>query len=249
MVTRTETELRVTDSRSGIEVMRRVFQPGFDASAFLANFTRTELILGDGIASISFLDDQQLVEAFRMSRAIGKKAWLVQAAILCEAQRRSVYGEGMLVGIARQFEIGIRQAEKYALVWRTFFENDATPEDSEERMNSVNVDAIFLEEPSWYVVAATESPAPHKWLAYAQDRKAEDPRYSIGDFRSDIQSVHTPSKEGLFPAGGADDRRGRWLRCPWVEPFCTRNGRPIPVEECGCEEDGDLVEAIVGRGG
>jgi hypothetical protein len=177
---------------------------------------------------------------------------MVQGAVLHEAQRRSVYGERMLVGIARQFEIGIRQAEKYALVWRTFFERDATrdatQEDSEEIGNSVNVDAIFLEEPSWYVVAATESPAPHKWLAYAQDRKAENPRYSISDFRSDIHSVHPPSKEDLLPGGDAGDKRSRWLRCPWVEPFCTRNGTPIPVEECGCDEEGNLVEAMVGRG-
>jgi HNH endonuclease len=243
VITRSETELRVTDKRTGTEVMRRLYRQGFDASAFLVGFTRVESILGDGIGSVAFLDDEQLVEAFRISRTVGKKAWLVQGAVLHEAQRRSVYGERMLVGIARRFEIGIRQAEKYALVWRTFFESDASPEDSEARGNSVNVDAIFLEEPSWYVVAATESPAPHKWLAYAQDRKAENPRYSIGDFRSDIHSVHPPSKEDLLPASDADDRRSRWLRCPWVEPFCTRNGRPIPVEECGCEENGDLVEA------
>lgn len=247
VVIRSDTELRVTDKRTGTEVMRRLCRQGFDAGAFLAGFSRVELILGDGIGSVAFLDDEQLIEAFRISRTVGKKAWLIQAAILYEAQRRSVYGERMLVGIARQFEIGIRQAEKYALVWRTFFERDATPEDSEERINSVNVDAIFLEEPSWYVVAATESPAPHKWLAYAQDRKAENPRYSIGDFRSDIHSVHPLGKEDLLPPDGAGDRRSRWLRCPWVEPFCTRNGRPIPVEECGCEEDGNLVETIAGR--
>ena len=181
-----------------------------------------------------------------MSRTVSKKAWLVQAAILYEAQRRSVYGEGMLLGIARQFEIGVRQAEKYALVWRTFFDRDETHEPSDRSRNNVNVDAIFLEEPSWYVVAATESPAPHKWLAYAQDRKAENPGYSISDFRSDIHSVHPPSNEDLVPAGEANDRRSRWWRCPWVQPFCTRDGRPIPVEECGCDRDVDPAEAVAG---
>jgi len=179
-----ETELRVTDARSGTEVMRRLYRQGFDASAFLSGFNEMESLLGEGIGSIAFLDDEQLVEAFRISRTVGKKAWLVQAAILYEAQRRSVYGEGRVVAIARQFEIGVRQAEKYALVWRTFFNRDEMPEALHgPSTNSVNVDAIFLEEPSWYVVAATESPEPHKWLAYAQDRKAENPRYSISDFR------------------------------------------------------------------
>src|SRR6266542_3523681 len=231
-----ETELKVTDKRTGTEVMRRLYQQGFDAGAFLADFSHIELILGDGFGSIAFLDDEQLVEALRISRTVGKKAWLVQAAILYEAQRQSIYGEGMLIGIARQFEIGVRQAEKYALVWRTFFDRDGTAESSPgPREDCVNVDAIFLEEPSWYIVAITESPAPHKWLAYAQDRKAENPRYSISDFRSDIQSVHPPSLENLVPAGDGDERRRRWWQCPWVQPFCTRDGRPIAVEECGCE--------------
>ena len=248
MVSLSETELKVTDRRTGTEVMRRLGRQGFDAGAFLSGFGQIEVVLGEGIGSIAFLDDEQLVEAFRISRTVGKKAWLVQAAILYEAQRRSVYGEGRVVAIARQFEIGVRQAEKYALVWRTFFNRDETPEALHgPSTNSVNVDAIFLEEPSWYVVAATESPEPHKWLAYAQDRKAENPRYSISDFRSDIQSVHPPSVETLVPAGDVDERRGRWWQCPWVEPFCTRDGRPIPVEECGCERDRDPVIALARR--
>src|SRR2546422_895760 len=219
VLTQSETELRVTDKRTGTEVMRRLYRQGFDSGAFLAGFNQIELVLGNGIESIVFLDDEQLVEAFRISRTVGKKAWLIQAAILYEAQRRSVYGEGMLVGIARQFEIGVRQAEKYALVWRTLFERDERREALEGRTNNVNVDAIFLEEPSWYVVAATESPAPHQWLAYAQDRKAENPRYSISDFRSDIQSVHPPSVQNLVPAGDVDERRGRWWRRPCVSPL------------------------------
>src|SRR5438552_428108 len=243
-----EAELRVTDKRTGTEVMRRLYRQGFDSGAFLAGFNQIELVLGNGIESIVFLDDEQLVEAFRISRTVGKKAWLIQAAILYEAQRRSVYGEGMLVGIARQFEIGVRQAEKYALVWRTFFDCNETPEASQgSSTNNVNVDAIFLEEPSWYVVAATESPAPHQWLAYAQDRKAENPRYSISDFRSDIESSHPPSVENLVPADDADERRRRWSQCPWVEPFCTRDGRPIPVEYCGCDRDREPAGAVVER--
>jgi hypothetical protein len=249
VVSLSETELKVTDKRTGTEVMRRLYRQGFDAGAFLAGFGQIELVLGDGIGSIAFLDDEQLVEAFRISRIVGKKAWLVQAAILYEAQRRSVYGEGMLVGIARQFEIGVRQAEKYALVWRTFFNRDETLEASPgSSVDNVNVDAIFLEEPSWYVVAATESPAPHQWLAYAQDRKAENPRYSISDFRSDIQSVQPASVENLVSAGDGDERRRRWSLCPWVEPFCTRDGTPIPVEECGCDREGDAAVATIGRG-
>src|SRR5207245_326790 len=144
VLTQSETELRVTDKRTGTEVMRRLYRQGFDAGAFLSGFSQTELVLGDGIGSIAFLDDEQLVEAFRISRTVGKKAWLIQAAILYEAQRRSVYGEGRVVAIARQFEIGVRQAEKYALVWRTFFNRDEMPEALHgPSTNSVNVHALF----------------------------------------------------------------------------------------------------------
>src|SRR5439155_8550277 len=67
----------------------------------------------------------------------GKRRGSWRLPFLYEAQRRSVYGEGMLVGIARQFEIGVRQAEKYALVWRTFFECGETAEHSEGATNGV----------------------------------------------------------------------------------------------------------------
>jgi HNH endonuclease len=231
---RSDNELRVTDARTGLQVMRRIHRVGFDAGDFLGVFNRIDLFLTDAVGLIAFLEDEELVEAFKASRSLGRRAWLLQAAILYEAQLRSVYGEGLLEGIARKFEIGVRQAEKYSLVWRVFFaEGEQAASEGSEQI--VNVDEFFLDEPSWYVVAATESPEPRRWLAYAQDRKAENPRYSISDFRLDIQSTYTRT------AAGPDiDRRRRWLQCPWVEPFCTRYGKPIPVEECGCEPAGEV---------
>ena len=47
---------------------------------------------------------------------------------------------------------------------------------------TVNIDAISLDEPSWYVIAATETREPEKWLAYSQNRKASDPRYSVAAY-------------------------------------------------------------------
>lgn len=63
------------------------------------------------------------------------------------------------MSIARRFEIGLRQAQKYALVWKVFFEQEDAGEEN------VNIDAILLDEPSWYVVAATETKEPESWLA------------------------------------------------------------------------------------
>jgi HNH endonuclease len=234
---RSDTELRVTDRRTGMEVMRRLYRVGFDAGDFLGVFTRLDLFLTDAVRLIAFLEDEELVEAFRASRSLGRKAWLLQAAILYEAQRRGVYGEGLLEGIARKFEIGVRQAEKYSLVWRVFFASQDEPESSKEADQIVNVDEFFLDEPSWYIVAATESPEPRRWLAYAQDRKAENPRYSISDFRLDIQSTRTFAGSIAEPNAASLQR---WWQCPWIEPFCTRYGRPIPVEECGCNQEGEV---------
>ena len=55
---------------------------------------------------------------------------------------RSIYGERSMEANARRFEIGLRQAEKHALVWKTFFAG----EDQEE---NVNVDVFSLQKPGW----------------------------------------------------------------------------------------------------
>ncbi len=132
----------------------------------------------------------------------------------------------------------MRQAEKYALVWKTFFQGASSIEAGDQhpvdQLKNVNIDAIVLDEPSWYVVAASESPGPETWLRYAQDRKLEDPRYSVAALRRDIRiarrleglsrtAMHSPSTEELSPER---------LRCPWVRPYCIRSGRPVPATAC-----------------
>jgi len=172
---RSDQELTVVDPETGELVMRRLFNRDFDASAFFHQLALSEDCLERLIHNVPFLTDEQLVEAFASAHSLGKRAWVIQAAILYEAQQRSVYGDHSLEAIARRFDISVRQAEKYALVWKLYFGD------------SVNVDAILLNEPSWYVVAASESSDPGFWLGHAQDRKAQDPRYSIADFREDIR--------------------------------------------------------------
>ena len=130
-----------------------------------------------------------------------------------------------------RFEIGLHQAEKYALVWKTFFAGG----DQEE---NGNVAVFSLQEPSWYVVAATETKEPEKWLAYAQDRKAQDPRYSVSALRRYIQETRiidgcfNGTKSAAEPAPILPLPTLGNRRCPWVKPFCARSGRPVPVEEC-----------------
>ena len=234
--------LRVVDGRSGDETMRRHCLQGFDPAAFLDLLNHLDASLDQAVHLVRYLDDDQLVAAFRCARSLGKRAWLLEAAILYEAQRRSVYGDRSVEGIARRFEISLRDAQKYALVWRLFFASDEADDHDGRGAQNVNVDVFSLEEPSWYVVAATESPKPQKWLAYAQDKKAENPRYSLSDFRREIQQAVGADirvLEERTPQPPESAARIPW-DCPWVKPYCTRSGRPSPAEQCRCEEQADI---------
>lgn len=229
---RSQEGIRVLDSRSGEEIMRRLYKPGLDIPSLFHLLNLAEDSLSRLLEAMPYISDDQLVEAFAYACSFGKRSWLVQAAILYEAQQRSTYGERTLEAIARRFEIGIRQAQKYALVWKVFFTRQSEGE-------SVNIDAIVLDEPSWYVVAATETKEAEKWLAYAQDRKMEDPRYSVVAFRRDIRWARLiqgigDAKEVQWPDAKLT-MPNSWT-CPWVKVLCTQSGKPIPFRECrDCE--------------
>lgn len=228
-----DNSLRVIDEHTGEQVMRRLHRPDFDAASLFQTLNMAEHSLSLLFQELPYLSDDQLVEAFGYSRSMGKRSWIIEAAILYEAQQRSSYNDHALEGIARRFEISLRHAQKYAFVWKVFFAPAL------EAGENVNVDAIFLDEPSWYVVAATESTDPHRWLAYAQDRKAQDPRYSVFAFRREIQLARTMEGTAdmvLARASSLDSISGMeaWRECPWVRLFCICSGRPVPVGE-GCD--------------
>ncbi len=230
---RSQEGIRVVDKNTGELVMRRLYNPDLDIPSLFQLLNLAEDSLSRLHQALPYLTDEQLVEAFAYACSFGKRSWLVQAAILYEAQQRSTYGERTLEAIARRFEIGLRQAQKYALVWKVFFAQGGQEE-------NVNIDVILLDEPSWYVVAATETTEPEKWLAYAQDRKQEDPRYSVASFRRDIQmasltqSVPSTQKDNQLQPVEFPVLENR--ACPWLELLCVRSGRPLPVNEChDCE--------------
>ena len=178
---RSESGIQVID-RNGEQVMRRHYNPQLDPSDLFQLLNLVEDAIARLQEAIPYLTDDQLVEAFAYASSLSKRSWLVQAVVLYEAQQRSIYGDRSLEAIARRFEISLRQAHKYALVWKVFFAREPGEE-------MVNVDEILLDQPSWYVVAASETKDPEQWLAYAQDRKAEDPRYSVSALRRDIQET------------------------------------------------------------
>ena len=241
----------VFDKHTGDQVMRRLYCPDVDPPSLFQILNVAEDSLSRLFEALPYLTDDQLKEAFTCACSFGKRSWLVQAAILYEAQQRSTYGDRTLEAIARGFDISQRQAQKYALVWKVFFAVDGGEE-------NVNIDVFSLDRPSWYVVAATETSDPEKWLAYAQDQKEEDPKYSVTAFRRDIlesRAPQAPSDPHDVPEPQASTIRLPILdhrTCPWVKLCCLRTGKAIPVQECcdcefryneKCETNPNLVEA------
>src|SRR2546428_7945106 len=95
VVSLSETELKVTDRRTGTEVMRRLGRQGFDAGAFLSGFGQIEAVRGEGLGSVAFLVDQQVGEAVRLRRAVGEYEWLGQGALRYGTEGRGAFVEGI----------------------------------------------------------------------------------------------------------------------------------------------------------
>ena len=102
----------VFDKHTGEQVMRRLYNPEMDAPSLFQILNVAEDSLGRFFEALPYLTDDQLKEAFTCACSIGKRSWLVQGAILYEAQQRSTYGDRTLETIARGFEISQRQAQK-----------------------------------------------------------------------------------------------------------------------------------------
>lgn len=123
------------------------------------------------------MGDDQLIATYQRAEELGKRAWLVQAHCLWEAQRRNGHGDKLdaIYGICRTFEISRSSAYELIQVWEKFGEE-------------ISERSEILPLPRSYYVEAAQAPDPQKALALAEDKKAEDPRYSVRDFKAEIQA-------------------------------------------------------------
>ncbi len=86
----------------------------------------------------------------------------------------------------------------------------------------------------------TETKEPEERLAYAQDWKVADSRYSVATFRRDIvlsrfHEAVISAKEMQEPEVELPDMRRSWA-CPWVRLYCTQSGLTVPFRQCtGCD--------------
>lgn len=128
-------------------------------------------------ATIPSMDEEQLVATYQRASELGKRAWLVQAHCLWEArERRGSYHDGAIAALASQFGITKGYAHQLCGAW------EAVP--SSKRLDDGGDLPLSK---SFYTVAG-QTDEPQRWAAHAEDRKAENPSYSVRDLRAEIQS-------------------------------------------------------------
>ena len=219
---RDERQLTVTAVPTGEVLVRRLYDSSFDASAYFHRLNLVELEVDSMLPGIPYLTDDQLVELYEALRSLGRGAWKAQAAILWESKQRSVYGDKAWEAAGRSFGLGWRQAYNLAKVWDTFYKGD-----NGEFCNQLQ--NWSLPEVTWYITA-TETEAPHYWLAHAEDRKAQDPGYTISDFKEEIREAGARAEE--TPCG----TRQAGKSCRWLRAYCTKLERVVRQGECeGCD--------------
>lgn len=182
---------------------------------------------------IPTMTDEELLTVFHRSATLAKQAWLIQSHILAEAKRRKEHhNDGGVRAAARMFDISPSNASGFIRIWETYeqdFLNQRAPFD-----HLIGV--------SWYKTAAY-SPKPQEWLEEAARKKAQNPRYSIRDFKADIERDRVyraarPDDEAPAPAPAqapagpettvlSREEAERELAAPTL--LATRRGLPAPA--------------------
>jgi len=212
---RTDHQLVVSEVATGEVVIRRLFDPDFSPSQYFQELNLLEPRLDALVQGIPYLSDDQLVDLFQYLRGLDQRAWKAQAAILWEAKRRSVYGDRAWEAMGRTFGIGWRQAYNLAKVWEVFFLG-------KDGKFCNQLQNCSLQEVTWHIVAS-QTDAPHFWLAYAEDQKAQNPSYSIADLKADLAMVGAATQDPLSSRSGP---------CQWLQMYCRRKGEPVSREVC-----------------
>lgn len=179
------------------------------------------------------MDDEQIVATYQRAGELGKRAWLVQAHCLWEARRRKdAYHDDDWHEIAAGFGVSRSWGQRLCGAW------DAA---RESVLRSTDSDLPLAK--SFYVVAG-ETDAPAEWVAWAEDRKAENPAYSVRDLRTDIeQDSHLFTEPAERHAVHFSSDTPEWYTPPAiikaVEDFFDR----IDLDPCSNSKDAPNVPA------
>lgn len=200
IVERSDTRLLVM---AGDEVVVDISYPPreWDQGQYLYLIQQMEGFLEQATAQAKWLDNDGLVAAAEATTNMGKGIWIYQAELLYWAMRRIPRGQRVekLNAIATKMDIG--QAYAYRLL----------------RIREDIPDLVSTEyklSPGFYQVAA-QQPDPIAALDMAQERVAEDPRYTVEKFKREVKGEPTC---GWLHSGVCDFRDNqRCASCPEKE--------------------------------
>lgn len=113
---------------------------------------------------------EELIEFHGLLRELYRRLWVLTAGVVSELHSRTNYSTEGEVQLAKDLAVARATVYRRSRLFRELLEGgkkDPAPE---------------LVEETWYWMALA-TPEPQKWLDRAAAKKAEDPRFSIRDFR------------------------------------------------------------------
>ena len=125
------------------------------------------------VNSLKDKSTEELLGLYHSLVTIRQLAWTAQCAIIAELKGRASYGDKAVETVASQ--LGISRTTAY------YRANEAELLSDPECAPLTTV----LPQESWWAVAS-DTPEPKRWLQHAAERKADNPGYSIRQFKAEI---------------------------------------------------------------
>lgn len=155
-------------------VLQRHFSTGFNQTVHLSELQAMPNLLEYCIDEVKYLDYEGMEEAAQIvGRELGEKGWKYLAELMRRARLMIPWGDRTekLTAIAEKCGLSWRTAQRLALI--------------AERIDLPTLAQSKVDDMSLVLVAA-EAADPVATLAHIEERKAENPNYSVRQARSEI---------------------------------------------------------------
>jgi len=119
--------------------------------------------------------DESLKTLYDEIRTLKHRLWMVQAAIINEMQARASYGDGVAAHVAQALGCSERTVQSRGQIYREIISKPECSQACERLLGE-----------SWYKEAVSTDDPVH-WINYADERKIENPRYTVAQFREEIR--------------------------------------------------------------
>lgn len=118
--------------------------------------------------------DEVLTTLYDQVREIKYRSWQLQSLIIAELQSRCQRGDAATQAVADKLNVSQRTVQRRGQIYREILSD---PECADV--------GVLLPQESWYQEAVMQE-NPKEAILYAADRKAEDPKYTIRQFRAEL---------------------------------------------------------------